>query len=123
MGRAERVVLALHATRKAGEAAFLTERVEPGIPAGQDLVPIGLVAHVPDEDVPGGIVDRVERDRDLHRAEAWGEMPARARDDLDDPVPDFLRELRERLPGEPLEIAWVLDAGQMVRAHMPPGGR
>jgi hypothetical protein len=46
-GGAEGVVLALVAPRKAADAAQLAQRVHAVAPAGQDLVRVGLVAHVP----------------------------------------------------------------------------
>src|SRR6218665_409555 len=47
MRRAEGVVHALAALRKARDAALLAQRVHALTPAGQYLVRIGLVAHVP----------------------------------------------------------------------------
>jgi hypothetical protein len=44
--------------------------------AGQDLVRIGLVAHIPDDAVVRRIEDVVQRDGEFHHAEARAEVPA-----------------------------------------------
>ena len=62
MRRAKRVVLALGAPREAREAAFLAQGADAAAAAGDDLVRIGLVAHVPDQPVVGGIEHMVQRD-------------------------------------------------------------
>ena len=69
MRGAEGVVLALVAAREAGDAAELAQRRHALAPAGQHLVRIGLVAHVPDEAVVRRVEDVVQRDRQLDRAE------------------------------------------------------
>ena len=76
MADAEAVVDALGARREGREAAALLDAAEPPPAAGQHLVRIGLVADVPDQAVVGRVEDVVERDRELDRAEAGGEVPA-----------------------------------------------
>jgi len=48
MGGAERVVGAFRALGEAREPALLPQRADPVAPSGEDLVRVGLMAHVPD---------------------------------------------------------------------------
>ena len=85
MADAEGVVFAFGARRERREAAALLDGVEPVAPAGQHLVRIGLVADVPHQAVVRRVEDVVQRDGELDRAEARGEMSA-ARGDAADQV-------------------------------------
>ena len=70
------VVLALIGFREARQAAVLPQRVEAVPPSGDDLVGIALVAHVEDDAVLFGVVDAVQRQRQLHSAEIGRQVPA-----------------------------------------------
>ena len=59
---------------KGREAARLLDGVQPVAAAGQHLVRIGLVADVPDQAVIGRIEHVMQRDGQLDRAQAGGEM-------------------------------------------------
>ena len=76
MRGAEGVVLAFVAARKAADAAELAQRVHALAPAGQDLVRVGLVAHVPDQPVVRRVEDVVQRDRQLDRAQVARQVAA-----------------------------------------------
>ena len=104
VGRAEDVVLRLRAAREAREAPLLPDRVEPVPPPRQDLVRVALVTDVPDEEVAGRVEDVVERDRQLDRPEARGEVPARLRDGVDQEGPELVGERRQLLEGEVLQV-------------------
>ena len=120
---AEGVVGTLDAPREAREAGFLAERVERVVPSREDLVAVRLMPDVPDHDVARGVEGVVEREGELDRAEARGEVSAGLRNHLDDALADLRGHLRQRLGRKPLQIARALDRAQMIRAHMPPGGR
>ena len=92
---AEGVVLAFGARREGREAAALLDGVELVAPAGEHLVRIGLVADVPDEPVVRRVEDVVQRDGELDRAEAGGEVAA-ARGDAADQVFAQLRRRSHR---------------------------
>ncbi len=49
----------------------------------RDLVRIGLVAHIPDQLVTGGVIHIVQGDRQLDRAQPGGEVAAAGADALD----------------------------------------
>ena len=93
MRGAEGVVLALVAARKAGDAAELAQRGHALAPAGQDLVRIGLVAHVPDQPVVRRVEDVMQRDRELDRAEVRRQMAAGLRHALEDELAQLDGEL------------------------------
>ncbi|MNS60825.1 hypothetical protein D3C72_938360 [compost metagenome] len=72
----EGIELALRAAREARDTAVLAQRGHAVAAAGQDLVGIALVAHVPDHAVGRGIEHIVERNGQLHRAEVGRQVPA-----------------------------------------------
>ena len=82
---AEHVVLALDPLQKAGEPAFLPQRLEPAVATREQLVRVALVADVPDELIARRVEDVVQRDRQLHDAEPRADVSAGARADVDEP--------------------------------------
>ncbi len=61
MRRAERVVFALGALGETGEPTAGAQRADAVAPAGQNLVRIALVPHVPDQPVLGRIEHIMDR--------------------------------------------------------------
>jgi len=110
--RAEGVVLALVAARKAAQAAELAQRAHAVAPAGEDLVRIGLVAHVPHQPVFGRVEDMVQRDGQLDRAEVGRQVAAGARDALQHELAQFVSQLLEFGAGQPAHVGRRLDAGE-----------
>ena len=72
----EGVILAFAAAQEAARSIGALDPREPLPPPGQRLVPVGLMADVPDQPVPRRIEEMVQRDRELHGPEAPGEVPA-----------------------------------------------
>ncbi len=101
---AEDVVGALLAPREAADPAASAQRVEPLAPSRDDLVGVGLMAHVPDDLVPGGVEDVVQGEGELHGAQRRGEVAAVAGTGLDDDPADLLREDFELVRAEPLDV-------------------
>jgi hypothetical protein len=93
VGGAERVVFALRALGEAGEAAALPQGADPVATAGQDLVRIGLVADVPDQDVGGRLIDVVQRHRQLDHAKPRAQVAAGHRDSVDGLEAHLVRKL------------------------------
>ncbi len=56
---------------------------EAVVPAGEDLVDVGLMAGVPDELIPWGIEDVMKRHGQLGDAQAGAEVAPFLRDDVD----------------------------------------
>ena len=66
-------------------------------PAGKHLVDVALVADVEDELVLRRVEDAMQRDGQLDHAEVRSEMAAGLREDFDQLIAHFLRELRQIL--------------------------
>ena len=93
----EDVVLRLAAQAEAGEPAVLAQRLHPVAPAGEDLVRVGLVADVPDQQVARRVEQVVQGDRQLDRAQVRGEVAAGLRDAAHDLLAQLVGELGELL--------------------------
>src|SRR5690606_33494148 len=104
------VVLRLGPARVAGEAALLAERVEVRRPAGDDLVHVGLVAGVPQDDVPGRVEHPVQGQRELDRTEVRPQVPAAGSGHgVDDELPDLGGELRQLVVRQLAEVGRARD--------------
>ena len=77
------------------------EAVEP---AGEHLVDVALMADIEDELVLRRVEDPVQRDGQFDDAEIRPEMAAGLREDADQFVAHFLRELRQVLFAQRLDI-------------------
>ena len=100
MSRDKGVVRALVRLREAGEPSVLAQR-EKALPAPCDyLVRIALVADVEDDAVARGVVDPVQRDGELYRAEIRREMAAGARNIVYKKCPYLRAERVKLVPAE-----------------------
>ena len=79
----------LRAPGEGCESSPLAYRAQPIPPAGENLVRIGLVADVPHDAVLGGVVEVVQSDRQLDRAEPGREVPGGLRHALDEELPQL----------------------------------
>ncbi len=91
----ERVVLALRARGERSKSARLLDRVELLAAARQNLVWIGLMAHVPNQPVVRRIEDVVQGYRQFDGAEPGGKVPATGAHTVDEKLPQLLGELRQ----------------------------
>ena len=112
MGCAEGVVLALAAPRKAGQALVLAQRGHLVAPAGENLVRIGLVPHVPDQPVTRGVEHIVQRDGQLHRAQIGRQVPPGTRHGVQNELPQLVGKLGQFLPVQRAQVGWTVDTGQ-----------
>ena len=76
----EHVVLALAAPGEGVQTILLSDGVDLVTAPGQDLVGIGLMAHIPDQPIERGVVDVVQGDGQFDRAETRGKVSAGAAD-------------------------------------------
>ena len=95
MADAEGVVLALRPRREGREAVGLLDGVQAIAAPRQHLVRVGLMADVPDQPVMRRVVDIMQRDGELHRAQAGREMAATGADGVDQELAQLLRHLRQ----------------------------
>lgn len=83
----------LGATGETRQAARLAKGADAVTASGDDLVRIGLMAHVPDQPVVGGVEHGMDGDRQLHHAQRGPEMSACRGDRLDRFRPQLVRDL------------------------------
>ena len=85
---------------------------------------VGLVTDVPEHLVARGVEQRVNRDRDLARAEVGAEVAADLADRLDDQLAYLLRYLDQLLVVQALQVGRAFDSvdelggGHVVRVRM-----
>ena len=104
MGGAERIVFALAALGETGEPAALAKRADAVAAAGEDLVRVGLVADVPDQDVARGVEHVMQRRGQFDDAEAGAEMAAGYRDGVDRFLTQLVGDLADLVHLEPAQI-------------------
>ncbi len=95
MAGPEGIVGAFFPPGKPADPSALAQGVKIFLPAGNQLVGIGLVPHVPDDPVPGGIEDVVKRQGQFHHAQTGGQMPPHLGDRSDDLLADLLSQARQ----------------------------
>ena len=89
---------------RTGKPAGGTNRVHPAAPARQDLVPVGLVADIPDELVLRRIEDVVHGNCQFDDTQAGAEVATRLRDFVDNVSAQLLAQLAELLGIEVLHV-------------------
>jgi hypothetical protein len=112
------VVLRLVHRAEGREAPVLADRVELVAAAGEHLVRIGLVAHVPQHLVARGVEQRVDRHGDLAGAEVGAEVPADFADRVDDQLAHLLGHLDELVVVEALQVGRAVDLVDEVLGHV-----
>ena len=100
------VVRAFRSFGKTGQAAQSPERIKTVAPAGEQLVSVRLVAHVPDQAVPGGVEHPVNGDGQFHHAQGGSQVPSGPGHGPDDLLPDFLSQTGQVLDGQLAEVGW-----------------
>ena len=75
MRRAKVVEFALSALGKTAQATQLAQRCHAIPSAGQNLVRVSLVAHIPDDAVFWGVVNVMQCHGELNRAQVGAEVP------------------------------------------------
>jgi DNA-binding MarR family transcriptional regulator len=105
----DEVVLGLGPGGVARHAAALAEPAEPVEAPGDELVHVGLVAGVPDDDVAGRVEHAVERQRELDRPQVGTEVAAVDRDRVDQDLTDLRRERSQLVIVEPAQRLGSVD--------------
>ena len=114
MRRAERVVFAFGALGEAGQAAALAQGPDAVAPAGEDLVRIGLMPHIPDQPVPRRVEHIMQRDRQFDDPEAGPEVPAGDRDRTDRLGAQLVGQLPQGRLWQAAQVVRALDGIQQV---------
>ena len=121
--RAVTIMRTLGAVEEAAHAAGLAEPAEGLAPAaGEELVHVALVGDVKHELVLRGVEDAVQRDGELDDAEIGRHVPAVRRSHGDDFVAQFLREPRQLVRREGLDVIRAANLVQQPRQRGRRGG-
>ena len=72
----EGIIFPLIRLREPGQAAILTQGIKAVPASGDDFVGIALMPHVKDDAVFFGVIDAMQRQRQLHNAEIGRQVPA-----------------------------------------------
>jgi hypothetical protein len=122
VARAHGVVLRFRDRAERRETPVLADGVEAVAASREDLVRIGLVAHVPEDLVARRVEERMDGHRHLAGAQIGAEVPADLADRVDDQRADLLRHLLELVVVERLEVVRAVDLvdelGHVVRVSM-----
>ena len=102
--RAVAIVLALRAQGEPAQAARAANGVKAALAAGQQLVDVNLVAHVPEKLVLGRVEDVMQRQRQLHHAEVRSHVPAVLGQHGDEFMPDLLGQLLQLIQRQLLDV-------------------
>ena len=119
--RAKGVVRALSPLRKTRDTAQLAQRVHAVTAAGEDLVGIGLVAHVPHQAVFRGVEHMVQGHGQLHRSQVGAEVPAGLRNALQYKTTQLGGQHLEVCPGQFAHVCRIVDGLQQgvgSRGHL-----
>ena len=79
-------------------------------PTGEDLVPVGLVPHVPHQLIVWGVEHVVQGHGELHHAQAGAEVPALHAHHIDDEIAELVAHLLQLVLGQLAQIVWQPDA-------------
>ena len=126
MRGAERVVFAFRTARKARRPARHPQPAHVRAAAGQDLVRVGLVTHVPHDAIARRVEHVVERDGELDGAEIRRQVTAGLRHRGQDERPQFAGKLWQRFGGQTAQRRRGVDGVEerdtsIVPQHDPVG--
>ena len=93
MARNKGIMLALRRFGESGNAAEGPQLPELLLPSRQNLMDIGLVAHIKDNAVLGCIKYQMQRQRQLHYTQVGGQVAAGTGDVFHQELPDLPAEL------------------------------
>jgi hypothetical protein len=115
MRRAEGIVFTLRTLGETRKPATLTQRPHPRAPTGDDLVRIGLVAHVPDQPVVRGVKNVMKGDGELDDSEAGAQVTSRDRNHIDKLGTQLVGKLAKRRTRQGPQLVGRTDAVQQGR--------
>ena len=112
MRGAKGVVHAFFSSGKTAQAPFLTQRAHQRVAAGQYFVGVGLVAHIPDQPVFGGVEHIVQGNGQFHRPQIGTEMPSGLRHGLHQAIAQLLGQRRQVFTRQLFQLRWRLNPFQ-----------
>ncbi len=109
MSGAEGVVFALGPLGEAGQAPAGAQGADAVAPAGEDLVRIGLMADVPDQDVARRLEHMVDGDGKLDHAQPCAQVAAGLGDGVDGLGPKLVGQLAQLGHRQPARVGGRTD--------------
>jgi hypothetical protein len=105
------------------QTVFLADALHPIASTGEDLVGIGLVAHVPHQPIERGVVDVVQRHRQFDGAEPGGKMATGATHRTQQIFTQFVAQHGQSLEGQGSQLDRRIREGQVgeiayINAHI-----
>ena len=121
MSDGELVVFALGRIGKTADATGAAQQLKTRLAAGDDLVRVALVAHVPQQLIALEIEDVVQRQRQLDRPEVAGQVPPGLADTAQDELTDLLRQSFQLGHRQQLQVRRAADLVQILtHTHIVP---
>ncbi len=117
MAGTEVVEAALAALEVAGHASLLAQGVETAVAARDQLVGIGLVAHIPHHLVVVEVEGLIERQSELNHPQPGSEVAAASAHHLQVPLPGLTADRLELDDAEPVQLVRVR---QLAEVHHIP---
>ena len=108
-------MFAFRAQKKTVESTELAHGVETVEAASKHFVHVALVTHIHHEAVPRRVEHAMQRNRQLNHAEVRPEVAASLRKHFDQFIADFLRELRQILFPQRLDVRGRMDPVEQTR--------
>ena len=106
MPTVKNIVLALIGPFKAGKTVFCAQSGKLAVAPGQQLMGIGLVAHIEYDLIPWRIKHAVQRNRQLHHPQVRGQMAARLGNGFHQHLANFSGQLTQAIFLQLLYIVW-----------------
>ena len=97
----------------AGHSVLLTERSEVVVPAGDQLVGIGLMAHIPDHTVVVEIEGLIQSKRELNNTEPRAEMATTGGHHLEMAFTDLTTDILKLSDAESVQLIRMLQISEM----------
>ena len=111
--RAEMVEAALAAFEITGHTTLLAKGVKIGVAAGDQLVGIGLVSHIPDHAVVVEVESLIEGQGEFHHPKPWAEVAAAGGHHLQVAFPDLASHRFQFRDGEAMQLVGVAQRAEL----------
>ena len=98
------------------DTAFAPQGFHPGSTAGQNLVRIGLMAHIPDQAILWRVKHIMQSDGQFHGAQIGGEMPPGLGHGLDEELTQFAGQFRQARFGQLPQVERRIDLFQQRKS-------
>ena len=113
MTRTEMIETTLGALEISGHSMLLAERPEVVVPAGDQLVGVGLMTHIPDHTIVVEIEGLIEGKRELNDTEPRAEMPTAGGHHLEVTFANLTSDVLKLSDAESVQLIRMLQISEM----------